>query len=51
MAGGTAHGTAGHVREVVTIDLPREREVTAPEFNEYKRRIDALIHQGDRAAA
>jgi ABC-type nitrate/sulfonate/bicarbonate transport system ATPase subunit len=51
MAGGTAHGTAGHVREVVPIDLPREREVTAPEFNEYKRRIDALIHQGQRTAA
>ncbi|MEV0367168.1 ABC transporter ATP-binding protein [Nocardia fusca] len=51
MAGGTAHGRAGYVREVVTIDLPREREATAPEFNDYKRRIDALIHQGDRAAA
>ncbi|MET8648795.1 ABC transporter ATP-binding protein [Nocardia aurea] len=51
MAGGAAHGSAGHVREVIGIDLPREREVTAPEFNAYKRRIDALIHEGERSAA
>ncbi|MEU1984834.1 ABC transporter ATP-binding protein [Nocardia sp. NPDC019395] len=51
MAGGTAHGTSGHVREVVDIDLPRDRDTTGPEFNEYKRRVDALIHQGNRTAA
>ncbi|WP_328391511.1 ABC transporter ATP-binding protein [Nocardia sp. NBC_00416] len=51
MAGGSAHGTTGQVREIVEIGLPRVREVTAPEFNDYKRRIDALIHQGNRAAA
>lgn len=51
MAGGTAHGTAGHIREIIGIDLPRDREVTAPEFNDYQRRIDALIHQGNRMTA
>ncbi|MET9213785.1 MULTISPECIES: ABC transporter ATP-binding protein [unclassified Nocardia] len=48
MAGGSAHGNAGHVREIVKIDLPAERDSTTPEFNAYKRRIDALVHQGNR---
>ncbi|MEV6213287.1 ABC transporter ATP-binding protein [Nocardia sp. NPDC051833] len=47
MAGGSAHGNAGHVREIVEIDLPAERDSTTPEFNAYKRRIDALVHQGN----
>ncbi|UGT56580.1 ABC transporter ATP-binding protein [Nocardia asteroides] len=49
MAGGAAHGTAGHVREIVEIDLPAERDTTTPEFNAYKRRIDALVHQGNHS--
>ncbi|MFF2082458.1 ABC transporter ATP-binding protein [Nocardia sp. NPDC058176] len=51
MAGGAAHGNPGHVREVIEIDLPGERDSTTPEFNAYKRRIDALVHQGNHAAA
>jgi NitT/TauT family transport system ATP-binding protein len=51
MAGGAAHGNAGHVREIVDIDLPGERDSTAPEFNAYKRRIDALVHRGNHSAA
>ncbi|WP_194824505.1 ABC transporter ATP-binding protein [Nocardia sp. XZ_19_231] len=51
MAGGAAHGNAGHVREIVEIDLPGERDSTTPEFNAYKRRIDALVHRGNHSAA
>ncbi|MDT0264827.1 ABC transporter ATP-binding protein [Streptomyces sp. DSM 44915] len=47
MAGGSAHGNAGHVREIVDVDLPAERDTTSPEFNALKRRIDALVHQGN----
>ncbi|WP_024805601.1 ABC transporter ATP-binding protein [Nocardia sp. BMG51109] len=51
MTGGTAHGNAGHVRQIIDIDLPAERDTTAPEFNDYKRRIDALVHESDDRAA
>ena len=51
MAGGAAHGNAGHVREIVEIDLPGERDSTTPEFNAYKRRIDALVHRGNHSAS
>ncbi|WP_280262441.1 ABC transporter ATP-binding protein [Nocardia wallacei] len=51
MAGGSAHGTAGHIREILDIGLPAERDTTAPEFNDYKRRIDALVHEGNERAA
>ncbi|MFI7525278.1 ABC transporter ATP-binding protein [Nocardia salmonicida] len=51
MAGGAAHGNAGHVREIVEIDLPGERDSTTTEFNAYKRRIDALVHRGNHSAA
>ncbi|MFI6219808.1 ABC transporter ATP-binding protein [Nocardia salmonicida] len=51
MAGGAAHGNAGHVREIVEIDLFGERDSTTPEFNAYKRRIDALVHRGNHSAA
>jgi len=47
MAGGTAHGIPGHVREIVTVDLPGERDVNSPEFNAIERRIDALVHAGN----
>ncbi|WP_233580619.1 ABC transporter ATP-binding protein [Streptomyces triticirhizae] len=51
MAGGSAHGNAGHVREIVPVGLPRERDTTSPEFNALKRRIDALVHQGNEVTA
>lgn len=44
MSGAAAKGVPGHVLDVVPIDLPEERDVTAPEFNEYKRRISELVH-------
>ena len=47
MAGGTAHGISGHVREVVDIDLGVDRDPTSPEFTAYERRIDALVHAGN----
>ncbi|MGW4533610.1 ABC transporter ATP-binding protein [Nocardia sp. NPDC004340] len=47
MAGGSAHGSSGHLRETVTIDLPVERDPTTAVFNDYKRRIDALVHERD----
>jgi len=47
MAGGTAHGISGHVREIVTVDLPGVRDATSPEFNAIERRIDALVHAGN----
>ncbi|GMA33022.1 ABC transporter ATP-binding protein [Litorihabitans aurantiacus] len=54
MAGGTAHGTPGHVREVVDIDLGPVRDTSSAAFNALERRIDALVHRGnareDRAA-
>lgn len=45
MSGGASHGVAGHIAEVVDINLGPERSVTSPEFNELKRRISALFHQ------
>ncbi|MBF6170242.1 ABC transporter ATP-binding protein [Nocardia blacklockiae] len=51
MAGGAAHGNAGHIRQILAIDLPPERDATAADFNDYKRRIDALVHQGNERAA
>lgn len=47
MAGGSAHGVPGHVREIVTIDLGSERNATSAAFNALERRIDALIHLGN----
>ena len=44
MTGGASHGVPGHISEIVPIDLSGERDVTAPEFNEYKRRISELVH-------
>lgn len=51
MAGGPAHGTAGHIREIATIDLSAERDTTTPEFNEIERHIGGLIHRGNRQSA
>lgn len=47
MAGGTAHGIPGHVRDIVTIDLGQDRDPTTPEFTAYERQIDALVHAGN----
>lgn len=49
MAGGTAHGIPGHVREIVDVDLGEDRDPTSVEFNEIERRIDALVHAGNSA--
>ena len=50
MAGGASHGVPGHVREIVPITLGADRDVTSPEFNELKRHISALVHEGVAAA-
>ncbi|WP_251455217.1 ABC transporter ATP-binding protein [Microbacterium sp. Marseille-Q6648] len=44
MTGGASHGVPGHISRIVTIDLPGERDITGPEFNEYKREISDLVH-------
>jgi ABC-type nitrate/sulfonate/bicarbonate transport system ATPase subunit len=33
----------GRIRTIVPIDLPRPREVTSREFNEYRREITNLL--------
>lgn len=45
MAGGAAHGVPGHVREIVPVDLPGERDVASVEFNQVKRRIATLVNE------
>jgi NitT/TauT family transport system ATP-binding protein len=35
----------GRIRESVTFDLPRPRDITSPEFNDAKRRVLALIRE------
>ncbi|WP_052665383.1 ATP-binding cassette domain-containing protein [Nitriliruptor alkaliphilus] len=47
MAGGASHGNAGHIREIVPIDLPGRRDTTSPAFNEFERHIGGLIHLGN----
>jgi ABC-type nitrate/sulfonate/bicarbonate transport system ATPase subunit len=44
MTGGASHGVPGHISRVVDIDLPVERDITSPDFNEYKREISDLVH-------
>ena len=44
MTGGASHGVPGHISRVVTVDLPGERDITSPDFNEYKREISDLVH-------
>ena len=51
MAGGPTHGNAGHIREIVPIDLSGDRDINSREFNDYERRISALIHQGNHVLA
>lgn len=47
MAGGTAHGVPGHVREIVDVDLGADRDPTSAEFNAIKRHVDGLVHAGN----
>jgi NitT/TauT family transport system ATP-binding protein len=35
----------GRIKSVVSIGLPRPRDVTSPEFNQYRRDISALLQQ------
>ena len=44
MTGGAAHGVPGHISRIVDIDLPDQRDITSPAFNEYKREISDLVH-------
>ena len=46
MTGGASHGTPGHIRSIITVELPEERDVTSAEFNEVKRSISELVHEG-----
>lgn len=49
MTGGAAKGIPGHIRDIVDIDLPEERDVTGEHFNELKRHIATLVNteEGD----
>jgi len=40
----------GRIRELIKLDLPRPRDSTSPEFNEYKRHILALIREESELA-
>lgn len=51
MAGGPTHGTAGHVRAIVPVQLDSPRDITAPEFNELKRLLLAEIFAEQPAEA
>ncbi|TFB76279.1 ABC transporter ATP-binding protein [Cryobacterium glaciale] len=46
MTGGAAHGVPGHIRAIVPVHLPAERDVNSHEFNEIKREISAMVHEG-----
>ena len=46
MTGGAAHGVPGHIRAVVPVNLPADRDVSSPDFNEVKRMISAMVHEG-----
>ncbi|GAA1124721.1 ABC transporter ATP-binding protein [Citricoccus alkalitolerans] len=45
MAGGLAHGSPGHIRDIVPIRLGPERDVTGAAFNQLERDISALVHE------
>lgn len=44
MVGGASHGLPGRIEKIVTIDLPSDRDVNSPEFNDLERRISDLVH-------
>ena len=41
----------GRIRETLTIDLPRPRDSTSPQFNDMKRRILSLLRPEPAAVA
>jgi ABC-type nitrate/sulfonate/bicarbonate transport system, ATPase component len=41
----------GRIRELIKVDLPRPRDTTSPQFNDYKRRILGLLRPEDPAPA
>ncbi|MFC3965743.1 ABC transporter ATP-binding protein [Nocardia jiangsuensis] len=43
MSGGISHGTPGHVKAVVPVELDRPRDVNDAAFTDHRRRISALI--------
>jgi NitT/TauT family transport system ATP-binding protein len=40
----------GRIRELIPIDLPRPRDATSPQFNDYKRHILSLLRPEPAAA-
>jgi NitT/TauT family transport system ATP-binding protein len=40
----------GRIKDIVTIDLPRPRDVTSAEFNDIRRRVTALLEDEVQAA-
>ncbi|WP_458115981.1 ABC transporter ATP-binding protein [Arthrobacter sp. D2-10] len=46
MAGGASHGVPGHIKSIVDIPLPEDRDVSSAEFNKLKREISELVHEG-----
>jgi NitT/TauT family transport system ATP-binding protein len=46
MTGGASHGVPGHIRSIVTVELPGNRDVTSAAFNEIKRHIANMVHEG-----
>ncbi len=47
MAGGISHGIPGYIKEIVPIELDGPRDVNSAPFNDYRRRLSALIEHGD----
>lgn len=45
MSGGPNHGAPGHIAGEERVELSRLRDVTAPEFNDVKRRLLDAIHR------
>jgi ABC-type nitrate/sulfonate/bicarbonate transport system ATPase subunit len=44
MTGGAAKNVPGHIREIVTIDLPENRDVNSEHFNDLERSISRLVN-------
>ncbi|MCP1118847.1 ABC transporter ATP-binding protein [Robbsia andropogonis] len=40
----------GRIRELISVDLPRPRDITSPAFNDLKRHVHALIREEASAA-
>lgn len=50
MAGGSAHGNSGYVREIVNISLGAHRDVNSPEFNALEKYLDDLVHMSNSSS-